>query len=85
MSSPSGLGLIFGAKPDVPVLPPVDLGKEQGKAISNNLAALPAAEDLTSRANLFSSGQITNMLEAVTPDFMAQVQSINANNLAMEK
>jgi len=56
---------LFGEKPSVPKWTSLDLGKEQGKSIANNQANLPAAEALTSSANLFSEQQMNQMLSAV--------------------
>jgi hypothetical protein len=67
---------LFGSKPDVPELPALDLGKEQAKAIDNNLAAMPKAQELVSQANLFNRDQIRQMLEATIPDYGPRTDKI---------
>lgn len=58
------LNEIFGDKPSVPELEKLNPGVVQQNAIENNLAAMPKAQDLVSRANLFSREEIDKMLAA---------------------
>lgn len=66
-------------KPDMPALPVIDPGKEQGKAISNNLAALPGAESLASGVNLFNQQQMQKMLENAIPNYSGMKADITTN------
>ena len=70
---------LFGSKPSVPQLKQLDLGAEQGKAISNNQANLPAAEKLVGSANLFSQEQVTQMLNQMIPNYSDIQKSISSN------
>jgi hypothetical protein len=75
----SFLSSIFGSKPTVPTLPSLSLGTEQGKAIANNQAALPASEKLVSQANTFTQQQIQSMLEQAIPGYKNLVSSVSGN------
>lgn len=55
---------IFGSRPEVPELEKLDPKDIQKTAIANNLAALPEAENLVSKTNLFNREQIDQMLAA---------------------
>jgi len=75
----SFLSDIFGKKPVVPQLKPIDLGKEQGVAVQNNLNVLPEAEKLTEQSNLFSAEQVDKMLRRFTPDLDSITGQISSN------
>ena len=62
---------IFGSKPSVPKVPPLNLQTEQARAISGNTQQLPGAESMVSQANQLSREQITAMLESVIPGYAA--------------
>jgi hypothetical protein len=75
----SFLNEIFGSKPAVPKVTPLDLGTEQSKAIGNNISQLPQAESLVSSANQFSSEQITQMLQAAIPGYSNMTQTASSD------
>lgn len=76
---------LFGSKAHVPYLQQLDLGTEQGKAISSNQANLPAAENLVSQANIFSTNQINQMLQSVIPGYSGIVSGASGNIQSMLK
>lgn len=65
----SFLDLIFGVKPVVPTMPKLDIGTEQKAAIAGNQAALPGAEALVAKTNLFNIDQINKMLSQSIPGY----------------
>ena len=76
---------LFGSKPTVPVLTPIDLGVEQQKAIAANQAALPGAEKLVGQANLFSREQIDQMLASAGIDMAGVGKDIMGNASSLIK
>lgn len=74
---------LVGKKPTVPDVPKLDLGTEQKKALSANRAALPAAEELVGKANLFTEKQITDMLNRAIPG-LSDTQATLAKTLSDE-
>lgn len=73
----------FPEKPKVPDWKDISLATEQGKAIDANLAALPGAQDLVSRANAFSQDQISKLLQNVIPNYSALTSKAGSNIEAM--
>ena len=59
------LSKLFGSKPDVPVVPELDLGTEQQQAINANIAAAPRAGELAR----ISQEQIRDMMRFAIPGF----------------
>lgn len=72
-----------GGKPTVPPAP--DLGESQATAIASNLAALPGAEELVSKANAFTQEQITKMLETAIPNYGTLTRTATSNIESMLK
>lgn len=66
---------LVGKKPKVPEVKPVDLGQEQQKAISENLAAAPGAAKLAQ----LSQDQIRKMMEQAIPGFEGIVGKASGN------
>lgn len=66
-------------KPKVPEVEKLSLQTEQGKAISSNLANLPAAQNLASSSNKFSRDQILQMMREVMPNYDKITASASAN------
>lgn len=75
----SFLSDLYGRKPVVPELPTVDLGAEQKKAVSENLAIAPEAAKLAT----FSQEQITKMMEMAIPGFSGMRSQISGNISAL--
>jgi len=81
----SFLSDIFGKKPKVPEFQRTSLPEQQGKAINANLAALPGAEDLVGKANVFTRQQIQDMLRATIPNYDAITKTATGNIQSMLK
>lgn len=75
---------VYGRKPKVPPLKPIDIGAEAGKAIANNKLNLPGAEELVSKTNQFSRDEITKMLNSQM-DYSGIAASISGNLAAEAK
>jgi hypothetical protein len=73
------MGGLFGSKPVVPDLPSLSLPVEQQKALAANLAAIPQAEQIAGRVNLFNQQQLDQMLENVIPNYKALTTDISQN------
>lgn len=69
-------------RPKVPPLKAIDAGQEQQKAIKNNLAALPGAENLVSQTNAFTQQQIQQMLESAIPNYNELTNAVSKNILS---
>lgn len=74
---------LFGKKPSVPELTPLDLGKEQQLAIQQNISGLPAAGELASKTNLFNQQELTKMLEFAMPGYGSKKAKIGENITSM--
>jgi hypothetical protein len=70
---------LVGSKPEVPDLPSLDLGTEQQKALAANAAAVPGAEAIATKVDLFNQQQIDKMLSNVIPNYQAIRGNINRN------
>lgn len=71
-------GLAEG-KPDIPQFKAIDIGQEQQKATTNNLAALPGIENLASQTNSFNIDQVQKMLRTTIPGYDSMVSGISGN------
>lgn len=60
---------IFGKKPEVPELKPVDFGVQQRLAVSENQQALPGIEQLASSVNTFNESELARMMGMSTSAF----------------
>lgn len=69
----------LAGKPTIPEFIKTDLGAEQSKAISENLASLPGAENLASQTNQFNINQIQSMLRQVIPGYDSMVGGATKN------
>lgn len=76
---PGFLSSIFGSKPSVPTLPSLNLPAEQQKALAANIAAIPGAEEIAGKVDLFNQQQIDQMLENVIPNYKAITGNIGQN------
>lgn len=76
---------VYGSRPVVPTLTPLDLQTEQGAAIRGNQAALPGAESLVGSANRFNIDQINSMLENVMPGFQGMASTASGDISSMLK
>lgn len=70
------IGGLLAGKPNIPQFTPTDLGAEQSKAIGENIASLPQAENLASQTNQFNINQIQSMLRQVIPGYDAMVGGV---------
>ena len=75
----SFLDQLVGKKPQVPDLPPLSLSTEQQKALAANLNALPQAEQIATKVDLFNQQQIDQMLGNVIPNYKAITGNISKN------
>lgn len=71
--------LLFERKPDLPELKSIDLGKEQQLSITNNQAALPAAEKLASETNRFNQEEILKQFRNSIPNFDFKLEQVAKN------
>lgn len=55
---------------------PVDLATEQKKTLAGNLAAQPDIETLLSKANAFTQGQATDLMEKAVPGYAAFAKNL---------
>lgn len=74
---------IFGGKPTVPELKPIDYGQVQQDAIQQNINAAPLAAQLTSQTNTLNQNELNRLLQGAIPD-ISQIQSNISKNLASE-
>lgn len=72
---------IFGSRPDVPNLPALNFGEQQGIAVGNNTANLPGIENLANLVNNFSQEQWDKALEAALPSYSSRKGIIAGNIL----
>ncbi len=70
---------LFGKNVQLPEWQQLDLGTEQKKAISGNVASLPAAEALTTSANTFSIDEINRMLSSTIPGYSGIASDVSKN------
>jgi len=70
---------LFGSKPNVPTLTPIDMGQVQQKTIAQNQAALPGAEALGGQVNQFNQDQLLKMLRTAIPGFDQQRADVSSN------
>lgn len=68
------LGYFFGKKPKVPELPKVSPGEVQKQAVSENVAALPGAQNLAESVNQFNLDQLAKALQFSLPGGMGAAQ-----------
>lgn len=68
------LGFFFGDRPDVPELGYVDPNAVQSQTIAGNLAALPGAQNLASKVNLFNQAELLKALEFALPGGLGKAQ-----------
>jgi len=61
----------------VPDLPTLSLTTEQQKALAANLQAIPAAERIGAKVDLFNQQQVDQMLEHVIPNYKSLTQTIS--------
>lgn len=80
---PGFLSQIFGSKPTVPALKPIDIGQIQQQTITQNQAALPGAEKLATDVNTFNQQQLLALMAAATPDFAGIQKNIGENLASM--
>lgn len=73
------IGGLLAGKPNIPQFTPTDLGTEQSKAISENIASLPQAENLASQTNQFNINQIQSMLRQVIQGYDSMVGGVTRN------
>lgn len=71
--------LLFKEKPELPDLPAIDLGEEQRKSIRGNISALPEAQTLAERVNLFNQDQLLKSLRTVIPGFDDITSGVSEN------
>lgn len=76
---PGFLSSIFGSKPSVPTLPSLNLPAEQQKALAANIAAIPGAEEIAGKVDLFNQQQIDQMMERVIPNYKAITGQVSEN------
>lgn len=69
---------IFGSRPTVPAWTSLNLGTEQSKALTENIAAAPKASAL---ANL-TEQQLLSMMRTTFPNFDQVSQTVSANTLS---
>lgn len=84
----SAVGSLFGIagnllkkKVKAPEFIPVDVQKEQAKAISGNQANLPAAQDLASNVNQFNQAQLLDALKKAIPN-LEQINTQAGQNIS---
>lgn len=75
---------LFGKKPKVPSFNEIIPEEQQKKAIAGNIAALPGAQDLASKVDLFNQDQLEKMLERSLPGASGQIRSNISKMLAGE-
>jgi hypothetical protein len=63
------LGNLIAGKPSIPAWTDVNLGTEQTKALSENTASLPAAENLASQTNTFNMQELQSILTSIIPGY----------------
>lgn len=79
-----GFGMDFFAglaegKPTIPAFTPIDVQKEQQKALEGNLAALPGAQKLASGINTFNTTELERMLAIMIPGYANMRDKISGN------
>jgi len=74
---------LVGSKPKVPDLPKLTLSAEQQKALKANLSAIPQAEQIAGKVDLFNQQQIDQMLSNVIPNYQAIRGNISENIQAL--
>src|SRR6185369_838524 len=62
---------IFGSKPVVPDLKPVNFGEQQQIAVAENQAALPGIENLASSVNTFNEAELAKQMGVSVGAFRA--------------
>lgn len=80
---PSFFDELQGTKPKVPDLPSLSLPREQQKALAANLAAVPGAEKIATKVDLFNQQQVDQMLSHVIPNYQAITGNIGKNIQAL--
>lgn len=79
---------LFGRKPDVPILPSVDIDKVQRDTVAGNAAILPGAQAVASSINTFNYDQALTQtrkaLDFALPGGFGKVQNITNSQLAGE-
>lgn len=73
------IGSELAGKPTIPQFIPTDLAAEQGKAITENINALPQAESLANSTNQFNINQIQSMLAQVIPGYASMTAGVSKN------
>jgi len=68
---PGFLNSIFGSKPVVPDLTPVNFGEQQQVAVAENQAALPGIENLASSVNTFNEAELAKQMGVSVGAFRA--------------
>lgn len=79
-----GFGMDFFAglaegKPKIPAFTPIDVQKEQQRAVSGNLAVLPQAQSLASGINTFNQAELERMLTMMIPGYAKIRDKISQN------
>jgi hypothetical protein len=70
---------LLSDKVSLPNLPKLDLGQEQGKAISSNAANLNAAGTLAGQAATFDTKNIQSQLSSIIPNISAMNDQVSKN------
>lgn len=71
------LSSIFGSKPTVPTLTPIDYGQVQQDTTAQNQAALPGITALASSTDTFNQSELNRLLAGAIPDIGAIQNNIS--------
>ena len=74
---------IFGQKPAVPTLTPIDFGDVQKGAAQQNIDVLPLAQSLATKTDTFNQAELNRLLAGAIPD-IAQIQKNISGTLESE-
>ncbi len=70
---------IFGSKPSVPGLTPIDYGDVQQGAIQQNINAAPLAGQLATQTNTLNQAELNRLLQGAIPNIAGIEQNISRN------
>lgn len=73
---------IFGSKPKVPSLKPIDYAQVQKDATQQNIDVAPKADDLAKKYNALSQAELDQLLNANIPDLAGIKKNISSKLLA---
>jgi len=74
---------IFGSKPSVPSLTPIDYSQVQKDAVAGNIGVAPLAGQLATQTNSLNQAELNRLLAGAIPD-IAQIQQNVSKKLASE-